>query len=697
MFGCSPSAAFVDVTALEWQHAIEPVESDWRPTTPGAQLAGARGLPTWFRIRVKRLDVPDPAVRLNYSILVEEVRQGDRRMRVRGEGGVLPLLDEQPLLVRAAAGYTLSAPRPRLGSQRALFAQSMSSEVPVAAIGGGMLVAGALLSIAGLRRQGARAYRGLGVFLFALGIIVVLNCRQLNLLIPLRGTTLLSLHWFATALYPIGFADFVLAVFGDGPWRPIGRGLKVYAAFLAASVVLHLTHVVQFTVMRDFVAFFIILFAGEGIVQAARRWREPSGRSFLVGIGVLLGFGMVDLVPTPVDFQMVPLGLLGFAVSMVLLIERQFTAARTELSHKLEALEKSNREVQELNRELRHQIAERSRHLVASLHGSAEIAAQGRSYRAGDVVGGRYMVVQRLGQGGMGAVYEVERLTDEKRFALKIMSGRISGSAAARFAREAEIAARVSDPNLVSVVDIGGVETGELFLVMELVEGKTLDDCRERFGDVAWSLTILPQIARGLRALHAAGVVHRDLKPGNVLIAGDRARIADFGISHLESAPLLETSTTPVLAPLPSTELATVPNLALADSVQLADTVQVSREVTTPAEKTGAPRSHDPQLTATGVIMGTPQYMAPEAATGAKAVRPAADMFAFGLIAFEMLMGKHAFSVAPGQLALAGLKPPPAPELSPNVPAKLAELVRACLAFDPEARPTSERACEVLA
>ncbi len=156
----------------------------------------------------------------------------------------------------------------------------------------------------------------------------------------------------------------------------------------------------------------------------------------------------------------------------------------------------------------------------------------------GDTFDSRYLVVRALGAGGMGDVYDVERATDRRRLALKVVTAALQAKQAARFAREAEIGARLHHENLVSIVDVGIAAGATPFLVMELVQGGSLEDKRARFGDTRWALPILRQIASGLAELHANSVVHRDLKPGNVLLvegnggAAPIAKISDFGISR---------------------------------------------------------------------------------------------------------------------------------------------------------------------
>src|SRR5258705_10297759 len=157
---------------------------------------------------------------------------------------------------------------------------------------------------------------------------------------------------------------------------------------------------------------------------------------------------------------------------------------------------------------------------------------------------------------------------------------------------------------------------------MELVEAGSLDRQRHRFGDVAWASPLLGGIADGLVTLHAAGVVRRDLKPPNILLAAERLpKIADFGIASL-------------------------------DEEQLA------------RDSAGGYRT----LSATGAILGTPAYMAPEAWDGAGQLGKPADVFAMGLLSYEMLSGKAAFEMPPFLQRAAGRRMLPPPPLEQRVP-----------------------------
>ena len=318
-----------------------------------------------------------------------------------------------------------------------------------------------------------------------------------------------------------------------------------------------------------------------------------------------------------------------------------------------------------LNEELSHQVAERSRELgdaLSRVHGALPGTLPAPLPVAREIFHGRYRVVRALGEGGMGSVFEVERLTDAQHFALKVLTGRMSGTAAARFAREAEIGARLQHPNLISIVDVGIGEGGAPFLVMALAQGGSLEGRRARFGEAAWGLPILKQIALGLSALHEAGVVHRDLKPSNVLLddvdpGSVVAKISDFGISRFG---------------------------------RLDDAGTIDPEALTVGAST-------PNLTGTGALLGTPCYMAPEAARGGRSLDAAADVFAFGILAYEVLTGRAPFETLPVLLARAGLPlPQPASIDAAAVGSMVRDVVVACLAEEPKRRPNARSLCEAL-
>jgi len=328
--------------------------------------------------------------------------------------------------------------------------------------------------------------------------------------------------------------------------------------------------------------------------------------------------------------HLISAGVVTFAIAQALSLARQQAVRQ--------------RALEQTAGELQRQVAERSRELADAL---AQLAQQPRALEADRTIDGRYRIVRKLGAGGTGAVYEVERIGDGERFALKTLRGHADTDLMARFAREAQVAAELSHPNLLPVLDVG-ISEGGLFLVMPLVTGGSLEHERSKFGNASWARPILRQIAQGLEALHARGIVHRDLKPANVLLADGVARIADFGLAALRADAMADT---------------------LAES--------------------GALASPSPALTRAGDLFGTPAYMAPELASGVQHVKPSSDVFAFGMIAYELTTGRPAYTEPP---VIARLHGHPIGE-----PAASDPLFARCLALDPANRPTAAEIAAALA
>jgi hypothetical protein len=228
-----------------------------------------------------------------------------------------------------------------------------------------------------------------------------------------------------------------------------------------------------------------------------------------------------------------------------------------------------------------------------------------RGPRLGDTVG-RYLVLGRLGAGGMGVVLSAYDPQLDRKVALKLLRAGLelaTGEARARLVREAQAIAQLSHPNVVAVHDVGTAASGEVYVAMELVDGETLT----RWLDAAarpWRevLDLFLQAGRGLAAAHAVGLLHRDFKPDNVLVGGDgRVRVTDFGLARsLIGAPDKESAPRPLPAP-------------------------------------GALHQ---SLTATGTVLGTPRYMAPEQLRGDDA-DARADQFSFCVALYEALYRRH--------------------------------------------------------
>ena len=367
---------------------------------------------------------------------------------------------------------------------------------------------------------------------------------------------------------------------------------------------------------------------------------------------------------------------------------------RQDLQAKFETLQEYNREIHELNEELRHQIDQRSRRVLdLALKREDQRDNRKAHYVAGAILGEHYRVIRLVGQGTMGSVYEVERTTDGKHLAAKVLTPRADKLTMVRFAREAQILARLKHPNLISIFDIDVTDSGVLFLVMELIVGTTLKLCQERYGDLRFVLPVLRQMAKGLAAIHAAGIVHRDLKPANVLIAKpevpDRppmVKLVDFGISTLASADgkLSETEAARRLRTIQTTELSVITGpQALASATGGAQGAQGFQG------SQGSAAPIDPTSTS-GIGIGTPMYMAPESGQRGSA-RPTADIWSFGVIAFEILTRELPFLIPPLVEAsdeLSGV--PSLAEKRPDLPAPIAAILQRCLLGDPAQRPAAE-------
>ena len=248
-----------------------------------------------------------------------------------------------------------------------------------------------------------------------------------------------------------------------------------------------------------------------------------------------------------------------------------------------------------------------------------EMAEAARDPRVGTVVGERYRILGRIGEGGMGAVFRAEHILMKKVVALKLLHAEMGQveEAARRFEREAQSASRLNHPNIISVTDFGRNHTGELFLVMEFVAGESLTDLLAREGRLpaARACRLAGQILSALEHAHAQKVIHRDLKPANIMLVqspdarlGETAKILDFGI-----AKITESS------------------------------------------------EGEPTLTKGVMIFGTPSYMSPEQATGQE-VDSRSDLYSCGIILYEMLTGKKPFEAEDlvKLMAMQVTAPPPA-------------------------------------
>ncbi|HEY8075595.1 MAG TPA: serine/threonine-protein kinase [Labilithrix sp.] len=271
----------------------------------------------------------------------------------------------------------------------------------------------------------------------------------------------------------------------------------------------------------------------------------------------------------------------------------------------------------------------------------------------GLTIGDRYRVEELIGEGGMGAVYRVQHTQLRKAMAVKVLHPEMTRlpEVVQRFENEAMAAAHIDHPHVVAATDFGKLDDGSFFLALEFVEGKTL---REVIGEgrleLGRALHISTQIAAALSRAHSLKIVHRDLKPENVKLTlrnddPDFVKVLDFGIAKVSLGELID------------------------------------------GEPTDPKR---PVLTQAGMVYGTPEYMAPEQALG-QPVDARADLYALGIITYEMLTGLRPFE-AESKVALLGMQvTAPVPKMADkcaeaNVPPEVEQLVISLLAKEASAR-----------
>jgi serine/threonine-protein kinase len=296
---------------------------------------------------------------------------------------------------------------------------------------------------------------------------------------------------------------------------------------------------------------------------------------------------------------------------------------------------------------------------------------------AGRVLSGRYRLIEVIGRGGMGAVYRAHHILMDKGVAVKVLRQELASDteAVARFHREARSASRLDHDNIIRVSDFGQTDDGLLFLVMELLEGENLAQVLRR-GALPWrrAAAVARDVALGLSHAHEQGVIHRDLKPENIVLCKRgrgrpspalAVKVLDFGLAklvHMHGA---------------------------------------GGEAAAHGADDAEPDVAVQSLTRSGVVFGTPEYMSPEQAEG-RALDPRTDIYALGVVSYQMLTGKLPFS-APTFLALIAKTvnepPPPLREQEPGIslPSELESLVLRCLAKSPEDRPQSaEEIAEII-
>lgn len=272
----------------------------------------------------------------------------------------------------------------------------------------------------------------------------------------------------------------------------------------------------------------------------------------------------------------------------------------------------------------------------------------------GNVIRGRYRILCRIGQGGMGTVYKAVHVAFDEPRALKVMSLELVRDEVfvRRFKQEAVLARKLRHPNTVHVEDIDESEDGRPFIVMEFIEGRNLKELIQDEGPLKARrvCSVAKQVAAALDEAHRLGIVHRDIKPANMVLVrsplGERVKVLDFGIAKLKEE-------------------------------QAGGTLGAT-------------------LTGTGVVIGTPQYMSPEQAAGkhGNELDGRSDLYSLGIVMYQMLTGELPFQGdTTMEILLARIHTPPKPigNVRPDlwIPRPLARLVMACLEKRPELRPAT--------
>jgi serine/threonine-protein kinase len=268
------------------------------------------------------------------------------------------------------------------------------------------------------------------------------------------------------------------------------------------------------------------------------------------------------------------------------------------------------------------------------------------------ILDARYQVLKKLGEGGMSYVYLAKEISSDATVAIKVLSPRLATdrSSVERLRREAGLAMRLDHPNVCRILRLGESEDGLIYLVMPFLRGELLSDREVRGGpmDIPLSVTLLKQMCAGLHHAHELQIIHRDLKPENVMLVPEE----DNGAA-------------------PGTEKAVIMDFGLAKE-----------------------RRADPaiaKLTATGIILGTPEFMSPEQIRG-KPLDARSDIYALGIVAFEMLTGKLPFQGRNAQeMMIARLRSQPQSvrTLRPDVPEIVEKALSKALQTNPDDRFTT--------
>ena len=278
--------------------------------------------------------------------------------------------------------------------------------------------------------------------------------------------------------------------------------------------------------------------------------------------------------------------------------------------------------------------------------GQAEDTLEQRDRWVGAILASRYRIDRKIGEGGMGAIYAGEHILIKRPVAIKVLHAQFADDPeiSARFHQEAQAVNAIGHPHLVEVTDMGRLDDGGTFIVLELLDGQDFARLIESEGplSIGRAVGILIQVCDAVAAAHEMGIVHRDLKPENIFLTRrgddcDFVKVLDFGIAKLMDGP---------------------------DRQNLG-------------------------MTRTGVVMGTPYYMAPEQAASSRRVDGRADLYSLGVILFYALTGQHPFDDVSYPRLLVKVQtapPPPVTDYRADIPADLAAVIERLLRKQPEDR-----------